>query len=82
MHHYRVSETSALRRAAALQDRAGRHHIACAIAAVPDLGLVLYGQPPSLGFHILLAASNREMFRVIFEFIDCSGQVASEHLHA
>jgi len=82
MHHYRVSDTSARWRAVALQDRAGRYHIAHATAAVPDLGLYLYGHPPSLGFHILLAASNRQVFRLIFELIDCSGQAAADHLHA
>ncbi len=82
MHHYRVLDTSALRRAVALLDRAGRYHIARATATVPDVGLYLYGHPPSLGFHILLAAPNRQVFRFIFEFIDCSGQAASDRLHA
>ncbi len=81
MHHYRVSDISALRRAVALHDRAGRCHIARATAAVPAVGLCLYGHPPSLGFHILLAASNGRAFRLIFELIDCSGQAAFDCLH-
>lgn len=82
MHHYRVSDTSALRRAVALRDGAGHYYVALATAAVPDLGLYLYGHPPSLGFHIVLAAPNRQVFRLIFELIDCSGQAASDRLHA
>jgi hypothetical protein len=79
MHHYQVSEVTAKGQAFALRDGADRYHAARATSAVPHVGLDLYGHPPSLGFHILVGVANGQVYRLIFERVDCGRQVALDH---
>lgn len=71
MHRYQVSDTNPKDQAFALRDCADRYHVARATSAVPQVGQELYGHQPSLGFHILVGVATGQVFRLIFERVDC-----------
>lgn len=79
MHRYQVSEGAPKGQAFALRDSNDRHHAVRATSAVPHVGLELCGHPPSLGFHILVGMATGELYRLIFERVDCGLQVALDH---
>ena len=78
MHHYLVCDTTPTSQAFALRDAADRYHVARATSVVPQVGLELCGQPPSLGFHILVGVATGQVYRLIFERIDCGLHVAQD----
>ncbi|MDE2371013.1 MAG: hypothetical protein KGN16_18735 [Burkholderiales bacterium] len=71
MTQYRVSHVNA--NGVALQDSAGRHHLAMPLHRVLKIGDVLRGLQPRHGFAVLLDSAGRTC-RVIFEAINCSQQ--------
>lgn len=64
-----------------LADEAGELHVARTTAIVPRVGSRLLGNSPRLGFGILLGQSFDEVFRVVFEVVNCSREEASWSLH-
>jgi hypothetical protein len=50
-----------------LRDGNGGHHRARITSALPTLGSQLWGDPPALGFSILLGCDGGEVYRAIFE---------------
>lgn len=55
-----------------LSDDAGGYHVARATAAVPAPGARLLGNSPALGFGLLLGTPVAQVYRVIFEAVDCT----------
>lgn len=64
-----------------LADDAGGYHVARATAAVPRAGARLLGNPPALGFGLLLAEPIDEVYRVIFEAVHCTEAEALDSVH-
>ncbi len=79
MHRYQVARVSREGQSFALRDGAEQFHVARATSVVPRLGLNLCGLPPSLGFHILVGEVNGQVFRMIFEQLDCGLATATEY---
>jgi hypothetical protein len=78
MAHFRVSHING--DGVALQDLAGRCHVARALREVPAVGTELRGVPPQRGFAILSEVDTRRTCRVIFEEIDRSPHEALARL--
>ncbi len=72
MAYYRVSHASG--HDVALQDKAGRHHVARALHGAPQVGAEFHGPRPERGLAILADASSKALCRVIFEEVNCSHQ--------
>jgi hypothetical protein len=81
MHRYVVAATQADGPAVALCDERGRFHVARAAAASPPFGARLTGNPPALGFGLLLGEPFDQVYRVIFESVHCSHEEAMQSLH-
>lgn len=82
MHRYTVVAVSRTRSGHALCLQAeGGLHLARATAAVPPVGATLLGNAPRLGFGLLLGAPIDQVFRVIFEALDCTQDQALRSLH-
>lgn len=54
-----------------LRDEEGRYHVVRTTAEVPEIGLRLKGQRPRLGLELLVGASTGQVFRVVFEALNC-----------
>lgn len=78
MTHFRVSHING--DSVALQDPAGRCHIARALHEVPAVGTELHGVPAQHGFAVLCEVDSRRTCRVIFEEIDWSRHTALSRL--
>ena len=78
MHDYTVLAVtpSGAEHAVCVAGAVGDLHIARATASVPPVGAKLSGRAPELGFGLLLSTPVTEMFRVIFEQVHCSHDVA------
>lgn len=72
MHKYRVIDRHALESRVLLEGGAGRFHWARVLNELPEVGAVLMGSRPHLGFGLLLPAGSTRPFRVLFEAINCS----------
>jgi hypothetical protein len=71
MHNYEVADATPTGQTVVLRDGADRFHLVRATSVVPQVGLKLCGNPPTLGFHILVGSESGCVFRIIFERIDC-----------
>lgn len=63
-----------------LRDLQGRYHVARTTAEVPAIGQRLSGSAPRIGFSMLVAVVTGQVFRVVFESLDCSQLRALELL--
>lgn len=72
MHKYRVINRHADESRVLLEGGAGRYHWARVLNALPEVGAMLVGSRPHLGFGLLLCAGSTRPFRIIFEAINCS----------
>jgi hypothetical protein len=79
MFKYRVFDSQTEGGRVALRDAAGRIHVARALSEPPLVGTVLAGTRPHLGYGLLFSVESGEMFRLLFETIDCGRK---ESLHA
>jgi hypothetical protein len=79
MHNYQVADGTPKGQIVVLRDGADRFHLVRAISVIPQIGLKLCGNPPSLGFHILVAVDSGCIFRIIFERINWSLQAAQDY---
>ncbi len=71
MHRYEVFQSSADRAEIVLTDHLGRHHRALPIRKAPEIGLPLRGPQPALGLGVLMDADNHQVFKLIFQQLDC-----------
>lgn len=78
MYLYRVYDACTEACKVALQDHAGRHHLARITSALPRHWEALYGGRPVLGFCLLLSPSG-QVFRVIFEVVDLPQRILLIH---
>ena len=67
MYQYRVIENRVADKQLALKCTFGRCHRARLLGGGPEVGSVLQGARPHLGFAILLCTHSGSVFRVIFE---------------
>ena len=83
MHRYTVLDVSRFgaETAVCLADAAGALHVARATAEPPHVGAQLLGNPPEIGFGLLLGGPIDQVFRVTFKQIHCSLEEAQESLH-
>jgi hypothetical protein len=83
MHDYLVLTVArcGAEHALCLADDSGGFHVARATAAVPRIGARLLGNPPALGFGLLLGQSIDAVYRVIFEAVHCTREQAHESVH-
>lgn len=74
MHDYTVVKVarSGTEHTLCLFDGVGSYHVARATAAVPRMGARLLGNPPALGFGLLLGVALNDVYRVIFEAVHCT----------
>ena len=70
MAHYRVTHASSHH--LTLKDDVGRYHAAWALHDQLPVGAELHGPRPVPGFALLSNASTLNVYRVIFEEVDCS----------
>ena len=81
MISYEVFDHSPIGREVALRDQAGRFHIARTAIERPLVSTELSGAQPKPGFGTLLATPTGQMYRVIFELVDCSLESIFDRLH-
>ena len=72
MHKYRVINHLPDESRVLLEGGAGRYHWARVLNALPEVGAVLMGSRPHLGFGLLLGAGSARPFRIVFEAVNCS----------
>lgn len=77
MHRYTVLAANPECALVALVDDLGRHHVAKAVASpAPPPGLVLVGEPPSVGLKVFKVASGEETCALCLTLLDCAPQAA------
>ena len=80
MYRYTVVDTEPTKRLVALQDDAGRYHVAQCRGLLPKVERRLLGDPPSLGLALLMDSSGK-VYRMVFSRINCDQNVVFEQLH-
>jgi len=80
MAEYMVLDVNAELRCVALLDRLGGHHVAFAPEALPAPGEFLQGTYPAAGLNLMSAAATGQVYRVIFEAVDCDLQMTFDRL--
>ena len=81
MNSYQVFDQCRLGKEIALCDGQGRFHIASILSDVPSVGTNLNGVLPTLGLGMSLASTRGQMYRVTFEVVDCTLELAFNRLH-
>ena len=81
MYRYSVVDTNTQDRAIALQDPAGRYHVARSTSDMPSIGSHLEGELPHLGSSILLGRHG-QVFTLIFDMVNASQGDTFDRLHA
>ena len=76
MHRYVVASRQEQNRSIGLCDAEGHFHVARATSVAPPVGARLTGNPPALGFGLLLGESFDNVYRVTFEAVHCSREEA------
>ena len=72
VNRYEVIDHSTIGPEVALRDQAGRFHIAQTATERPLVGTELTGAQAKPGFDTLLSTRTGQMYRVIFDLVDCS----------
>lgn len=67
MHRYRVTHIQEGGQRVALKDSAGWFHVARVLTEPPEVGVVLMGALPGLGFRVVQCAANQTRVRLVFE---------------
>jgi hypothetical protein len=81
MAEFIVVEVNEERRLIALLDRAGRYHVAFATSGMPPISTYVRGFNPERGFGLLVNVQSGQVYRIVFESVDCRQEKALELLH-
>jgi hypothetical protein len=81
MAKFIVVDVNAERRLIALLDRAGRYHVAFATSGLPPLSAYVRGFNPERGFGLLVNVQSGQVYRIVFEAVDCRQESAFALLH-
>lgn len=81
MAEFIVVDVNADRGLLALLDRQGRYHVAFATAGMPSVRAEVRGFNPERGFGLLVERQTGQVYRIVFEAVDCSQEKALGLLH-
>jgi hypothetical protein len=81
MAQYLVLDMNAGQRLVALRDQCSCYHVARVTAELPPIHGQLDGAKPAVGFNLMVAQCSSQVYRMIFELVNCGHGVALERLH-